>query len=286
MINIYDRKNKKLITEEQYASSILNFLYNNVVGRILLKTLILPFISKIYGIYQTSFLSKKHIKGFVKQYQIDESKYEETNYKSFNDFFTRKLKKENLPKKQKNNIVISPAESKLLVYKITKDLKVNIKGSTYTLEELTKEKVSKDYINGNCLIFRLSVNNYHRYCHIDNGELIKTKLIKGKLHTVSSISQNYKIYKENKRVVSILKTENLDEIIYIEVGALLVGDIKNYNQEKFKKGEEKGYFNVGGSTIVILTKNNIKIDKDIIKYSNEGIETLLEYGERIGETKC
>ena len=117
-------------------------------------------------------------------------------------------------------------------------------------------------------------------------KLINSFKIKGKLHTVSSISKKHKVYKENKRVVSILKTENLDEIIYIEVGALLVGDIKNYNQEKFKKGEEKGYFNVGGSTIVILTKNNIKIDKDIIKYSNEGIETLLEYGERIGETKC
>ena len=76
------------------------------------------------------------------------------------------------------------------------------------------------------------------------------------------------------------------KIIYIEVGALLVGKINNYNKNKYNKGEEKGYFELGGSTIVILTNDRIKIDNDIIEYSNKGIETKVKYGERIGELKC
>ena len=81
-------------------------------------------------------------------------------------------------------------------------------------------------------------------------------------------------------------TNNFGKIIYIEVGALLVGKINNYNKDKYVKGEEKGYFELGGSTIVILTSDKVKIDNDIINYSNKGIETKVKYGERIGELMC
>ena len=71
----------------------------------------------------------------------------------------------------------------------------------------------------------------------------------------------------------------------MEVGALLVGKIINYDYDKFKKGEEKGYFLPGGSTIVIIA-NNIKPDKDILEYSNKGIETIVKVGEKVGEKIC
>lgn len=83
-----------------------------------------------------------------------------------------------------------------------------------------------------------------------------------------------------------MKTDNFGKIIYIEVGALLVGKIKNNNKKQYMKGEEKGYFELGGSTIVILTSDKIQIDSDIIEYSNRGFETKVKYGERIGELKC
>ena len=83
-----------------------------------------------------------------------------------------------------------------------------------------------------------------------------------------------------------MTTDNFGEIIYIEVGALLVGKINNCNKNNYNKGDEKGYFELGGSTIVILTSDKIKIDDDIIEYSNKGIETKVKYGEKIGELKC
>ena len=48
----------------------------------------------------------------------------------------------------------------------------------------------------------------------------------------------------------------------MEVGALLVGKIINYDYDTFKRCEEKGYFLPGGSTIIIVA-NNINIDSII-----------------------
>ena len=204
-------------------------------------------------------------------------------YENFNDFFIRKIKENKRPFLSNKNNFISPADSKLTVYKITDDLKLTIKGSTYKLNDLiNNEEDLKEYKNGHCLVFRLSVDDYHHYCYPDSGKLLKKSFIKGKLHTVRSISSEYEIYKANQREYSILKTDNFDELIYIEVGALMVGKIINSDKKEFNKGEEKGYFKLGGSTIVILVKDNVmKIDDDILEQSKDDIEVLVKYREKI-----
>ena len=284
MIKVYSREKQEYIDETQYGEKILIFLYETVIGRAILKVLINPVTSKIAALYKKSFISKLDIKGLVKKYNIDMSLYEDKKYKSFNDFFTRTLKKENIKIDQNKEVFISPCDSKVIAYKITGDNLLNIKHSTYQLEELVKNKIDlSDYKNGYCLIFRLSLDNYHHYCYPDNGELGDNYKIKGVLHTICSISEKYKIYKENKREVTVLKTENFDDIIFIEVGALVVGDIHNKTELNFTKGEEKGYFSMGGSTVVLLVKDNIlKLDDDILENSEKGIETKVNYAERIG----
>ena len=285
MIKVYDRQTKKYIKEKQYGQNKLNLLYNTFYGRILSKIILNPITSKIIGIYKKSRFSKKDIIKIINDYNIDMTQYQEKQYKSFNDFFIRKIDLNKRKMINNNNYFISPSDSKLLVYKITNKSILNIKGTKYTLNELVKNKIDLlDYNNGQCLIFRLSMDNYHHYCYPDNGKLINNFKINGKLHTVSSISKKHKVYKENKREVSILKTDNFEELVFIEVGALLVGEIINNKKNIFKKGEEKGYFNLGGSTIIILIKNNVlNIDKDIIENSEKGIETIVKYREKIGE---
>lgn len=285
MIKIYDRHNKKYINEKQYGQKYLNLLYNTFYGRILSKIILNPITSKLIGMYKKSKLSIKDINKIIKDYKIDMTIYEKKEYKSYNDFFTRKINLDKRKMINNKNYLISPSDSKLLVYQITEECILNIKGTKYTLEELVKNKIDlSDYKNGKCLIFRLSMDNYHHYCYPDDGKLLNSFKIKGKLHTVSSISKKYKIYKENKREISILKTNNFDELIFIEVGALLVGDIVNNKKTKFKKGEEKGFFNLGGSTIIILVKENVlKVDKDILDNSQNNIETIVNYREKIGE---
>lgn len=284
-MDIYNRKTKQYEKNIQSSATVLNFLYNTIPGRIILKLLINPFISKIVGFYHDMPLSKLKIKSFIKNNNITMDEYETKEYKNFNDFFTRKRKTK--IKQLSKGEFASPADSKLLVYKITKDLKVTIKNSTYTLNELVDNKIDlKDYKNGYCLIFRLAVDDFHRYVFPDSGVVEETYNIKGKLHTVSSISKEYPIYKENHRIITKLNTKNFDDLIFIEVGALCVGKIINHDIKEYNICDEKGYFKMGGSTIAILIKDKkLLLDKDILDNATKEIEVKLKCGEKIGIKK-
>lgn len=281
-------KYKYLKKDELYdieISSSQKFLYNTIPGRIILKLIYNRFISNIVGFFLNLRISKPLIKKYITKYDIDMNLYKEKNYTSFNDFFKRELKEIN--KTNNKNDFISICDSKISIYKIEKDLILNIKNSKYTLEELIKDKINKDYENGYCLIYRLEPKDYHHYIFNDDGKILSKKRINGKLHTVNPIVyEKYQVFTENKREVTILKTENFSEIIQIEVGALCVGKIKNRDVKEFKRYDEKGYFEFGGSTIIQLIKNNqIEIDKELIENTKNDIETQVTIGTVIGGKK-
>ena len=257
----------------------LKFLYNRVLGRLILKLLTKKAVSNIYAKYMTSKFSKLKIKKFIKNNNIDMSENIEEDYSCFNDFFIRQIK----PNKRKiQNDLIAVCDSKLSVYKITKDSTFKIKNSIYTIEELIGDK--KDYKYA--LIFRLCVDDYHHYVYPDNGKVISKKRIEGRLHTVQPISsKRYKVFHENTREITYLDCNNLGEIAYIEVGALLVGKIVNEEKVKFTKGEEKGHFEFGGSTVIMLINKEIKIDKKILENTEKEIETIVKLGNKIGTYK-
>lgn len=281
-MKIYDRKNDTYEEIVQYGAGKLVFLYNNPLGRLLLGIAVSPFVSNIYAWKNSRKSSAKKIPAFIKEHNIDMSDYEDREYKSFNDFFTRKIRYGKRPVDMAPEALISPADSKLLVYEIEKDTTLRIKGRTYTADEiLADSENAKEFASGYALVFRLTVDDYHRFCYPDRGCLISRRLIKGKLHTVSPVSKDHKIYMENTRSVNLLKTENFGTMAYIEVGAMLIGRIVDNGTDVFEKGQEKGYFEPGGSTVVILVKN-VEIDKDIMEQSASGIETKVRYGERIG----
>ncbi|MBQ4068592.1 MAG: phosphatidylserine decarboxylase [Lachnospiraceae bacterium] len=283
-MQIYNRKNKTHEPISQYGGNLLDILYNHFLGRVLLKLVIHPVFSRINGWYNSSSMSVKKIKPFVDDYGICLSDYEKREYTSFNDFFTRKIKEGKRVIDMKSSSLVAPADSKLSVYPVMKGNVLQIKGVTYTLDELVDGKIDlKDYEGGKCLVFRLTMDDYHRYIFIDNGKVKRRYGIKGKLHTVSSISKEHRIYRQNSRMVNLLKTENFGNVIFIEVGALLVGKIKNYKVNNFIKGQEKGYFELGGSTIITIFENNkIELDEDIVVNCDKDIEVKLQMGEKIG----
>lgn len=281
-MKIYDRKTKTYEDIVQYGAGKLDFLYNNPVGRIFLGIAVSPFVSNIYASKNAKKSSVKKIPAFIKEHNIDMSDFEDREYKSFTDFFTRKIRYGKRPVDMTPGALISPADSKLLVYEIEKDTVMRIKGRTYTADEILGDSENaKEFAGGYALVFRLTVDDYHRFCYPDKGCLISKRFIKGKLHTVSPVSKNHKIYMENTRLVNLLKTEKFGTIAYIEVGAMLIGRIVDNGTDVFEKGQEKGYFEPGGSTVILLVKN-VEIDKDIMEQSASGIETKVRYGERIG----
>ena len=281
-MKIYDRRTDTYEEIVQYGAGKLAFLYNNPLGRLLLGIAVSPFVSNVYAWKNSRKSSAKKIPGFIKEHNIDMSDYEDREYKSFTDFFTRKIRYGKHPVDMTPEALISPADSKLLVYEIEKDTTLRIKGRTYTADEILADSENAgEFAGGYALVFRLTVDDYHRFCYPDRGCLISRRLIKGKLHTVSPVSKDHKIYMENTRSVNLLKTENFGTVAYIEVGAMLIGRIVDNGTDVFEKGQEKGYFEPGGSTVVILVKN-VEIDKDIMEQSASGIETKVRYGERIG----
>lgn len=274
-----------IITESSWA---LDFLYANFITRLLLKPFLTKTFSNLVALYMNSRFSKHKIGKFIDKNDINMFEYDDRKYTSYNDFFTRKVISSKRPINARSDILISPCDSKLLAYKITDDLCLNIKGSYYSINTIIDSDIIDEYRDGLALVFRLSTDNYHRYCYIDNGSKGKNNHIKGIYHTVQPISlKHYNFYKMNTREWTLLNTSNFGKVIQVEVGALCIGRIKNNHETYiFKKGEEKGYFEFGGSTIVLLfKKNTIKLDDDIEKNSKENIETIVKYGERIGKAK-
>ncbi len=263
----------------------LHFLYDTILGRCILKILTLPVISKIVGAFMNSRLSIPLIDRFILKNNINMNEYENIKYKSYNEFFTRKILKEKREVSMIPNYFISPCDAKLTAYKVDSNLLFSIKGTTYSIPELLKnDKLANKYSNGTLLIFRLSVDDYHRYCYIDNGSKDANTYIKGILHTVQPIAlKKYNIYKTNCREYTVLHTEHFGDVIQVEVGAMMVGKIKNlHDKHTFTKGDEKGYFEFGGSTICLIINNDIIIDDEIWNNTNAGYETYVKYGERIG----
>ena len=273
----YDYKTGSLI--EQETNKGLKILYNTIIGRLLLKVAISKKVSNLYAKYMTSSLSKRKVNKFIKKNNIDMSEYIEEDYSCFNDFFIRQIKPN---KRVISDDLIAICDSKLSAYKIEKDSTFKIKDSIYTIEELIGEEKEYKY----ALIFRLCVDDYHHYVFPDDGKVLNSKRIEGTLHTVQPISfKKYKVFHENTREITYLDCKNLGEVAYIEVGALLVGKIVNEKKEKFAKGEEKGHFEFGGSTVIMLINKDINIDKKILENTKNNIETIVKLGTKIGTYK-
>jgi phosphatidylserine decarboxylase len=277
----------EFIISEENNSRVLNFLYKTAPGRLCLKIVVNPVMSKIGGIILSSRISTVLINPFIKRNGINMSEYENKKYCSFNDFFTRKIQEGKREIDFDSNHLISPCDAKLTVYEIGEKSVFNIKGSFYRIRDLLQNDVLADnYRGGFCLIFRLSPQDYHRYCFIDDGSKGNSGYIRGVLHTVRNVSlERYNIYKENCREYTVLNTNNFGQVIQVEVGALMIGRIKNHNTIfTFKRGQEKGWFEFGGSTIVLLLKKkSIHINPEILIASKKGRETIVKLGEKIGE---
>ena len=292
MIKYYNRKENKYETEKVAGEKYLNWSYSSSYGKGLVELLLKKkLFSKLYGRYCDTKISSKKVKNFIKEFDIDMSTYAKSynEYSSFNEFFIRSLKQDARVIDKNPNILISPCDGKITAYEnINLNKIVQIKGFTYSLKELLQDnKIYNSYTEGTCLIFRLCPTDYHRFHFIDNGVCEDTTKIKGHYYSVNPVALKNikKLFCQNKREWSIFHSDNFGDTIYMEVGATCVGTIiQSYTpNSKIIKGDEKGYFKFGGSTVIMLFKKNaVKIDEDILNQSRLGFETSVLMGEKIG----
>lgn len=284
---------------QEYGGDVLRFLYGNPAGRVLLKYVAAaPWFSEWRARAQRSRRSAKKITPFVERYGIDLADggygtgWSAEEFASFNDFFTRRRDYDAyFADLQKAGRCAAPgelpavADAQLSVYPVSGDLRVPIKETTYSLEELTGGPVSDRYRNGNCFVFRLELTDYHRYLFPDSGRVLSQRELPGALHTVRPVSEPYKVYSRNKRTVTVLQTEHFGEVTQVEVGAMLVGHIVNHPVPDgvCKAYTEKGYFEFGGSTVVLLTGPEVRVDERLAAALKENREVHVRMGEPIGK---
>ena len=267
---------------------MLHFLYHTAIGRLLLKPLTAPQLSKLAGAFLNTGVSQILIPGFVKKNGIDLSEYESDHFQCFNDCFSRQIKPGRRPICLKAEALIAPCDGLLSVYPIQKGSVFPVKQSFYTIDDLLhQDSYAKEFEGGICLIFRLCVNHYHRYCYPDDARKGKNTFIPGRLHTVRPVALAARpVFIQNSREYTLLQTQNFGEVLQMEVGAMLVGKIKNYEsgEATVKRGQEKGMFLYGGSTIILLLqKDHVRLRKEIEEASAQGREFPVKMGEQIGE---
>lgn len=276
----------KKVSNITNQDKLLSYLYTNIFGRMLLKPLIQPQVSKLAGRYLSSAHSKWLISKFIERNEINMDIYEECDYSSFNDFFTRKIKPDCRPVPEDLDVLISPCDCLATVYPIQENTTFSIKNTEYTLRSLLRSpRLAKRFRGGYAYVLRLTVEDYHRYLYSVSGKQSKNYHIDGTYHTVNPIANDYlPIYKENTREYTVIHSKEFGDVLQMEVGALLVGKISNHKQSTVvTRGEEKGFFEYGGSTIVVLTqKGRVTPRSDLLTNSKNGYETKVLQAHPLG----
>ena len=286
-----NRKTGEKETEQVPGDRFMQFLYGgNIFGKFSLWLLIKrKLFSKIGGRYMNSKASQSKIKPFVEKYSVplDEYHIPKNDFKHFNDFFYRKIKAEARPVLDG---VISPADGKILVFNtIDKSSEFFVKGLPFSLEAFLNDKtLANQYDAGAMAIIRLAPVDYHRYHFPLSGKIGENIKIKGDYYSVSPLAlrQKTRIFCENKREYAILDTNQYGKVLICDVGATLTGSIiQTYKPNtKIEKGDEKGYFAFGGSTLILLfEKDSIKFDSDLVSNTKNGFETTIKMGETIAQ---
>jgi phosphatidylserine decarboxylase len=266
--------------------SVIRFLYATALGRRVLEVLVQPWVSRLGGWFLSRRVSRLLVGPFVQKNHLDLADYPRRRYTSFNDFFTRQILPDRRPIDQDPRHLIAPCDSKLTAIPLDRETRFAVKGVSYTLESLLRDgTLAQRYQGGTLLLFRLSVDDYHRYCYAVAGRRYGETHIQGVYHTVSPHGAALEpVYRENTREYALVETEEFGVLLTMEVGALLVGKIQNHPAPaQVQRGQEKGMFLFGGSTVIlVLEQGRVALDEDILRNSLAGEETIVKMGEKIG----
>lgn len=283
---IWRDRRGNLVPGDDGQDRFLEWMYGTRSGRLLVRLMIRPGVSRAAGWLLDRRVSALAVGPFIRKNHICMDDFEQRRFRSFNDFFTRRVLPGKRPVDDAPAHLIAPCDSKLTVYDIRPDSRFWIKGTEYTLEGLLQSReLAERFLGGMLLLFRLTVGDYHRYTYIDSGFVGGSTRIPGVFHTVNpAAASRYPIYRENTREYSLLESQQFGTVLQMEVGAAMVGRIVNApGSRSVRRGEEKGRFEFGGSTvIVLLQRGRAVLDADLLRNTAQDAETVVRLGERIG----
>lgn len=290
-IQYRDRLSGRIVTEKVLSEGALRWLYERPLGRVLFSLFLNnSVVSNVYGQWQNSPFSRPRIARFIQFFQLNLSEVElpVEQYRNFNAFFSRKLKPGARPFATDPNAACSPADGKILVYP-TFDRRtwIPVKGNAVTIRSLLgSEDLAARFEGGSAVVIRLAPYDYHRFHFPDDGEAPGARLIRGEYHSVNPIALETvsDIFVRNKRAVTHFASAHFGLIAYVEVGAFAVSSIvQTYRPGAVARGQEKGFFQFGGSTLVLLYQPDaVVFDADLLRDSAAGLEVHVQTGSAIG----
>ncbi len=230
-----------------------DLFYRSAAGRALMIRLQTSGFFSLIARFLRSGASRCLISGYIRRHRIDMRPYGDQKYRSFAEFFSRK--KTCVRINRNPDVLISPCDSILTIYRIKDDFVIPMKGSRYYISDLLPQTdVHELFRGGLCMVFRLEATDYHRFCCFDDARIADTRFIPGQLHSVQPIAcRKYPVYRLNRRWCSILETAHFGTAAQIEVGAMFVGGVEfTKDNGSFRRGEDMGSFELAGSTIVLL----------------------------------
>lgn len=242
--------------------------------------------------------SAREIASFIAFHNLDTDEIRDPldSFKTFNEFFYRKLKPTARPNEEPDNPfrLVSGADCRMMAFEtVDEATQIWIKGRDFSIARLlgdaAKSIDSLDaYQNGGALaIFRLAPQDYHRFHCPADATVGKPTWISGQYYTVNpmAIRSAIDVYGENIRVVVPFHSDEFGTFYAVCIGAMMVGStvLTVKEGEKVKRGDEFGYFKFGGSTIVLVfEKDRVTWDSDIVDNAKAAIETLVRVGMGIG----
>ena len=288
-IVFWNRAEKREETEQVYGDAGVRFLYGTFPGQRLADWFLSTKpVSQLYGAYQAASVSHGKIAPFVAKFGIPMQDYEDPGFRSFNDFFIRKFKPGKRPFAAEAARLPAFAEARYYAWdRITDEQVFPVKGKDLTAEALLGDPAeARAFTGGPLLLARLCPVDYHRYHYPDDGRTLRHYPVHGKLHSVNPLALAYAgdILTTNERRVAILETKNFGKLAYIEVGAMMVGKIVQTHDETqpFRRGDEKGYFLFGGSTVIVLGEpGRWKPDADLLEQTARQRETYVRIGDAV-----
>lgn len=292
---IYDRVSRQQVRETVLGDGLLRLAYSRpcrwASEWLLFRNYL---VSRLLGRYADCRCSRRRIAPTIAQLGIDESEFLQpaSSYRTFNEFFTRQLKPGARPFAPDPASLCSPADCRLLVYpRLPEGHCIPVKGHPFSVAGLlgpTGEATARQFDNGALAICRLCPADYHRYHYPAEGNTLDAWELDGRLHSVSplALALRIPIFDQNRRSVSLLALARFGPVAFVEVGAFgVAGIVQTHRKPVFERGDEKGYFRFGGSTIVLVFRPGAAVfDDDLVAHSAAGIETLVRCGERIGRS--
>ena len=284
-VTYVDRRTGERVCESIMGDGALRFAYETLLGRTLWPVLFgSRLVSAFLGRRYDSPRSKRDIAALaaIPGCRADEAEKPLAAYASFNDFFTRRLKPGVRPLGEG---FVSPADGRLMLYlDADADTPFPLKGATRTLRTVFDEQAPAGRYD--VAVVRLAPVDYHRFhfpCDCETPDPVR--VVPGEYHSVNPIAlmRRPDVYADNER--QILKCRAaFGDCWLVDVGAFGVGTIvQTFAGMRHAKGEEKGYFKFGGSTVVVvLPAGAVTFDEDLVRNSAAGLETRVLCRERLG----